>query len=215
MMWSQNPDGLGLSYYDHLGKIRYVKGIMRLDQAIKHIEKLQHREMIIHFRWCTHGVISQKMTHPFPIETKNHKNHGVSAEILMHNGVINGFGDNQISDTYEFTYSVYNKIKSYKLRKKLLESIDARFCIMTEKEIDFIGDGWTDYNGLIVSNLHWLSYPKKSTNVLELPETIDQLSDPFYSDDLSVGKSRYYDDGFDDEEWKRYVSYWDNKKFKQ
>lgn len=78
-MWDGNSHGAGFMYAEN-GRVKVVKGFMKLAAFQKALAKHNHRKVVMHFRIKTHGDVSPELTHPFWV----HKN-GVA---MVHNGII-------------------------------------------------------------------------------------------------------------------------------
>lgn len=81
LCWNANKDGAGFMYSED-NKLVFKKGLMSFEDFLKEYDACNpiDKEVIIHFRFATHGAIANEQTHPFII----HGNVGV-----MHNGIIN------------------------------------------------------------------------------------------------------------------------------
>lgn len=91
--WAHSPDGFGYMYRDKSG-VHGAKCVGSMGQIIevyrKHAAGLA---CVLHFRMATHGEVSIAMAHPF----------AVSSELLVvHNGIIPGYGRGSESDTAAF-----------------------------------------------------------------------------------------------------------------
>lgn len=87
-----NKDGAGFCYFN--GKeVITEKGFFTWKEFIKAYNKVKHFEMLIHFRWATHGSVCKENCHPFNA-------HNGSA--VVHNGVLNmpTYGDNTDSQAF-------------------------------------------------------------------------------------------------------------------
>lgn len=102
-----NPDGAGWMMRTRDDRVLIRKGYMNIDDLLDSIHGIRHlddRELVIHFRWATHGSKSQGNTHPFPITKKKNMLRSLSTicdYALMHNGIINDVKnkDSTLSDT--------------------------------------------------------------------------------------------------------------------
>ena len=79
--WQSNKDGAGFMYAED-GKLVFCKGLMSFKSFLRAYQKIQpkNKEVLIHFRFATHGAVANAQTHPFIVQG----NIGV-----MHNGIIN------------------------------------------------------------------------------------------------------------------------------
>lgn len=94
----KNDDGIGVMWYDANGRIRTEKwldiGIKKWwpqFRAIAHEAESMGSQLAVHFRFATHGEVSEEMCHPFEIRTRQGKAY------MMHNGVISGYGEKDFS----------------------------------------------------------------------------------------------------------------------
>lgn len=78
--WDNNSDGAGFMYSEN-GKLNIVKGLMTFDSFIKSYDDISslNKQVVIHFRYGTHGKICPDLTHPFLIN---------KSLALVHNGVL-------------------------------------------------------------------------------------------------------------------------------
>lgn len=93
--WIANPDGAGFAVA-HAGKIIVRKGFFSFRQFLRHWRLWQYHAAIIHFRFATHGYISQANCHPFRV--------GKAA--MVHNGVLPYRSTKARSDTNCFAREV-------------------------------------------------------------------------------------------------------------
>jgi hypothetical protein len=84
-MWENNPHGAGFMYAER-GKVKVVKGFMKLNALMSALEEHKSRKLVMHFRTKTHGDISADLTHPFWV-----KKNGLA---MVHNGIIWSFAKN-------------------------------------------------------------------------------------------------------------------------
>jgi hypothetical protein len=80
--FSNNPDGAGFAYYDPSeGRVIIVKGYFKFRDfwdAYIDITDNQKYDVIMHFRWATHGTTNYDNCHPFALKDG----------ALIHNGII-------------------------------------------------------------------------------------------------------------------------------
>lgn len=86
-----HPDGSGFMVRTEKG-LYYQKGLWDFKRVKKHVKHFDAYDLGIHFRSATTGKINQDNCHPFK---------GTSWT-MMHNGMINGFGTSEKSDTADF-----------------------------------------------------------------------------------------------------------------
>lgn len=173
-MWESNPHGAGLVVISK-DKHTISKGYFTPEILLQDLESLQNCALALHFRYATHGAITERQCHPFilssDITTASEVFIETSQPILMHNGVINGFGNNKISDTLDYITNILAHIPCIKARKKLLHSTGSKYLLIEDNKIHFIGK-FEAYHGLQVSNIYWddtssyltsSSYPSKNS----------------------------------------------------
>lgn len=90
--FNSNPDGAGFMYIDNK-QLKMQKGFFKFNDFWEAYEPLQSKKCVIHFRIKTHGAINVDNCHPFEISP---------ALGFVHNGVISGYGEGDISDTRDF-----------------------------------------------------------------------------------------------------------------
>jgi predicted glutamine amidotransferase len=119
-MWVHNPDGAGFMYQDG-GKLKIVKGLMKIADFYKEYSKVAERKLVIHFRWRTHGEVSKNLTHPFQIDRKTG---------MVHNGVIPINTPSGESDTSWFASRLQNSgqnimeaLERRKVRQRMVNKI--------------------------------------------------------------------------------------------
>jgi hypothetical protein len=94
--FTANPDGAGFMYPEN-GKLHVKKGYFRFEDFYKAYQPHENKQCVIHFRIKTHGSVSVDNCHPFNIT----KEFG-----FVHNGVISGYGVDDISDTRDFNHKI-------------------------------------------------------------------------------------------------------------
>jgi len=94
--YDSNPDGAGFMYAEDK-QLHIQKGFFSLKDFYKEYVKHQDKKAVLHFRIKTHGKIDKTNCHPFAIN---------NAVGFVHNGIINGFGDTDHSDTIGFNNKV-------------------------------------------------------------------------------------------------------------
>lgn len=150
-----NPDGYGIMYA-HDGRIKVSKGLdySRLKSKIK---KLEDKDLIVHLRMATHGIINRDNCHPFKVNKNLY---------FCHNGILRDFipQDDTVSDTVNFNRSVL--IPDLHLDPDLvfnanyvsyLESLIGKYNKLAFMDsggrIQFVNrDHWIEWEGLLLSN---------------------------------------------------------------
>ena len=156
--WSYNPDGAGLAYYDR-GKIIVQKGFMEIDDFWNVLKKLKNKKVVLHLRYATHGKVNKHQTHPFAIvDSVNGAKSATDIQAaLFHNGIVSNFGNDQISDTIDFTVKVLAEISKLSTRLKVLRLVGSKWALLQNGKVHLVGK-FEKYRGLKCSNLNWTSY---------------------------------------------------------
>ena len=94
--YDANSDGAGFMYAENK-MLNIQKGFFSLKDFYREYVKHQDKQVVLHFRIKTHGKIDATNCHPFAI------NNSIG---FVHNGIINGFGDTNHSDTIGFNNKV-------------------------------------------------------------------------------------------------------------
>ena len=94
--YDSNPDGAGFMYAQDK-KLHIEKGFFSYDSFYQAYKKHETKQAVIHFRIKTHGKIDTTNCHPFAV------NNSIG---FVHNGIINGFGDSNHSDTIGFNNAI-------------------------------------------------------------------------------------------------------------
>jgi predicted glutamine amidotransferase len=85
--WDSNPDGAGISLRLK-NNIQVIKGLMTFNDFYEAYEELKNFELVIHFRFATHGAKIPEFTHPFKIDDKHHTEPiFIANKVLHHNGI--------------------------------------------------------------------------------------------------------------------------------
>ncbi len=99
-----NPHGVGWMYYDKAGRLISVKwpklGLKKLWPLLREAATKAEKagsEFAVHFRYRTSGPIDAEHTHPYPV---------TDGVLMMHNGIIQGLGNKETSDTMEYAFFV-------------------------------------------------------------------------------------------------------------
>ena len=94
--YDSNPDGAGFMYAENK-KLHIEKGFFSFNSFYNAYKEHQHKKAVLHFRIKTHGKIDTTNCHPFAVN---------NTIAFVHNGIINGFGDTNHSDTIGFNNGV-------------------------------------------------------------------------------------------------------------
>ena len=98
--WMQNDDGAGFAYRDASGQIMLAKGYFKFKKFYAAYLKVEHFDMLIHFRFATDGDKVAENCHPFVVGEQ---------VVLGHNGVLWSYrptGQDTRSDTRIFCETV-------------------------------------------------------------------------------------------------------------
>ena len=150
--YKANPHGCGFAT-----KKRFYK-TLNFEDFINELNKVRDDEdVMIHFRYATHGSIKKSNCHPF-------KKHDV---VFAHNGIldITPIGDKTDSET-AFLQVIYPIVKKYGLFSHETDEAVAsvigysRFAILQGDNIKLYGD-YVKVKGVYYSNLRFLPYSRK------------------------------------------------------
>ncbi len=100
-MWNTNSDGAGFMYAEN-GKLIVEKGFMTYQSFLDAYTPHAGKQMVMHFRIKTHGETNEVNTHPFKV---------TDSLAFAHNGVIQGFGSKDHSDTWHFNEEVIKPLQ--------------------------------------------------------------------------------------------------------
>lgn len=155
-----NPDGAGYMYRNQDGTISVRKGYMTsesLIQSLHSINNVKDKEMVIHFRYGTHGEKSPGNTHPFPITNMIHQLRRLRLNsidsALVHNGIIAGMSHKNatLSDTMCLVKIMANESEQSAYVQQILTY--GKFIIMDRIETRIYGEFYEDPDtGLLYSN---------------------------------------------------------------
>ena len=157
-MFAANPDGAGLAYYKGRDLI-VKKGLMKVSQVIAAMKPLTNYEVVLHFRYATHGTVNELQTHPFLISdetliAKGKVNPNKINSALFHNGIIHNYGTKTLSDTLHFVTQTLSQCQHTQLKIDVLSLIGDKFALLEHGKIYLVGD-WQQYGACKVSNMHW------------------------------------------------------------
>lgn len=156
-MWFTNPDGAGIARISK-DNTCILKGYMDLETLWTDLNQMQDEMLILHFRLATHGLKSQEMTHPFIISPDLQEATSIytttNKPVLVHNGIISHYGNNEISDTAHFITEVLAHTKSYEEAHRLLKLTGCKFAYAHNGKVKLIGH-FEHFKGLYVSNLYF------------------------------------------------------------
>jgi len=142
-VFDMNSDGIGYAVRVNKSLIEYQKGVS-LNNAEMLFNEIGEKQAVIHFRQATHGIISPKMCHPFPITIHDKKIlslHGFTDAVFFHNGILKDYGDEKFSDTADYVktlagfYSVQDLAKTPAIESLKAECNGGKFLLMLPKNI--------------------------------------------------------------------------------
>lgn len=139
-MWDYNSHGAGISWQEG-NAVHVKKGFLTLESFTEFVKALDERlplkntGVIMHFRIKTHGSVSTRNCHPFPvtddIELLTTTDELVVDMAMAHNGIISAYtptspNKHDLSDTMTFIREAVYPI--YKCKKTFLN--DTKICTM-------------------------------------------------------------------------------------
>lgn len=165
-----NPDGFGIVGRDSRGNVEIFKSL-DMDKAEGVIRQFEREDggnldLMIHFRYATHGAVDDRNCHPFQIHGENY---------LMHNGVLKvptPVPDH--SDTWHFVEDLKDLIAPDRLsRKAVRRFMETRSKLITGSKFAVLGrnvpltiinekDGFRE-DGIWYSNYYSLTPPSRTT----------------------------------------------------
>lgn len=161
-MFSRNPDGAGLMYYE-AGKVHCIKGFMKVEDLLAYLRKYDftYTNLVLHFRIGTSGLIDKLNCHPYPIFDENEIRFDTDLA-MMHNGVMRNYSPgfySDINDTQLFIDVVLSHLNKNFLKDRdkrmLIEELipNNKLCFLNSKnEVVTLGNGWIEENGYLFSN---------------------------------------------------------------
>lgn len=194
-MWRANPDGAGLMY-PRKGKVVIEKGFMTFESYYGHIKDLPFdttaTPIVFHMRIATHGGITRKNTHPFPLtnKIKELESLDIKAKVgIAHNGIIPIDTTGTLSDTMcyikDVAYPASRKDKAWYNNVSADSIGGSRLCILDSKgNINYVGSWYTSEEGIMYS--HYM-------------RELDSYYNSSYKD--------WYDDSYYDDSYKAYKGY--------
>lgn len=159
--FDNNKDGMGFMYRIK-NKIRIKKGFFDFNVFYSALRNIKNSEIVIHFRYATHGKISGGNCHPFPLTNDIEKliSEKIDCSIgIVHNGIISGAKIDEtknLSDTMVFIKNL--DIENIKEIPSKITMSDGKFVIMTQYKTYMIGQFFYD-NGIYYSNQGYKEKP--------------------------------------------------------
>lgn len=197
-----NCDGFGMSASVNNKLFVYKSVSINSDDIIKlynSIRQVATGDIVLHFRFATHGDISDKLCHPFYVNKDL---------VMFHNGIIcdsvsgyNGHNKNE-SDTKAFVNNVLKNFKKgFQNNETIMNMISTsvgeynKLCFLdnTGKITYTSSDKWVEYNEILYSNPD-VFYEGENYRYIN-PATMEYTSEDYYCD------SEYNDE---------YIEYKDN-----
>jgi hypothetical protein len=165
MMEKDNPHGGGVAWYDE--GLWFKKGLTADEIFTLQEEGWLTYPYLLHFRWATHGQKVPELCHPFPLGPRAifGELEGSCSELLVHNGVWNGFTKHlgkinaprtliaELSDT---------AVAAYLMKDEPRIVDDISWATIVARDVDgkmsleIGGTCWKQYEGNSYSNLQWL-----------------------------------------------------------
>ena len=91
-----NPDGAGFMFAED-NQLHTYKGYFSFKNFYKAYQKHETKQALVHFRIKTHGKTNKQNCHPFLVNDRLG---------FIHNGIINGYGNDRLSDTIQFNNAI-------------------------------------------------------------------------------------------------------------
>lgn len=154
-----NPDGAGIMHSGQTEKWVDIKSgtLHQKLNALKDVDRA------VHFRWATHGDVTHKNVHPFPIRNGGY---------LMHNGILGDYTPigkdikKDMSDTRVFIRDFVNPMINFYgsvPKARLTDEIGSNAILLMDKvgNINRYGVGWVQHGGCWFSNEYAWDAPGK------------------------------------------------------
>lgn len=208
--FERNNDGAGFSYFGNDNLVHIKKGFMSFNEfynKLMEVDKTDHlkdKNVIIHFRISTSGLVDVGNCHPYPLTKKVDYLRATNLKCKMaiaHNGIISKYNkkDNILNDSQLFIQNVlceFYKLDNDFTNNEFIMSIikdligTSKLAFINEKgEMKLLGDFVKD-NGVYYSNSTYKSYNYY----------------PYYK--YNYNNYSYFDDDY----WKDYEFYTPTKK---
>jgi predicted glutamine amidotransferase len=173
--FNNNPDGAGYMYNTKDGIVidkgwfifeEFMEGIKELKKKIK----VRKHNIVLHFRFATHGKTDSETCHPYPISDSDEDLKSLYISDgdwgLAHNGVISWCddkSDSDLSDTQVFIKEYLANYDRELLRDKsfqrmMIQATGSKFAILTNDIVYIIGDFTKEKNGIYYSNTGYTTY---------------------------------------------------------
>ena len=133
-----NSHGCGVMFASG-NKIHIIKSAKSSDwqRILKDVP--ENESLGFHFRWATGSKKNKQNAHPFLLDK--------SGAALMHNGIVRGWGDDNISDTREICETLLNPMPFETVRKVAKKIFDgSRILILGHDGKDFVWHRWGSWH---------------------------------------------------------------------
>jgi len=100
--WCANPHGAGIAWLTSTGSVRIRRGFTEPHKLWSALKKLQHLELLLHFRTASHGGVHPTLTQPFPLSSETRLLRSLKVQCdaaIAHNGILPIDTPEGISDT--------------------------------------------------------------------------------------------------------------------
>ena len=140
--WQDNKDGAGLCYNRaDSNEVYIVKGFMKLKALKEKLLELNfglEDNVVIHFRFATHGLVDAGNCHPFPLSSSIDDlrcTNGVFNTAIAHNGVFGSMTAHEtLSDTQKFIRGILaNPAIIDNLDNKAVQELISGYCGTSSK----------------------------------------------------------------------------------
>lgn len=197
--WDNNPDGAGFCYNDghnvviHKGYMDF-KSFYNAFKICARNNNFVNKDVAIHFRISTGGGVTPQNTHPFMISHRMkdlRKTFSKCKDAFIHNGIIQGYGSKDYSDTMQYVTDIIANIKdidhSGALINRLADEKHSRFAVVTRNGY-LLGGDWTKDNGIFYSNGTYkpyeYTYYKDYNKTYDYADSCDWCGKPYKHSEL-------------------------------
>jgi len=125
--WRSNSDGFGIAWRDN-GKIHYLKGYEKKEDAWKVYQKIDILPHVAHFRITSTGKTLPELTHPFIVEKDSNlklKYSGIDS-VLFHNGTISDWERFGMSHFMDIGYIPEGEISDTRVAAMIVSKLGER-----------------------------------------------------------------------------------------
>lgn len=162
--WDSNNHGAGFMVSKG-ENFHFQKGFFKLKALLSELAKYKKDELAIHLRMATHGAITAMNCHPFIVSTKKiTRTEGKADFLLMHNGILSAYGDENNSDSWHFAREALAPL-SPQGRDRLLAQISGKFCYGAKGKFYTYGMEKHAASGCFVSNKYFeFTFSRSNSN---------------------------------------------------